>query len=49
MSLIPQEDVQRAREMDLLTFLQNYSPQELVRLSLNTYCTREHGCNFGAH
>jgi hypothetical protein len=42
MSLIPQEDVQRAREMDLLTFLQNYSPQELVRLSPNTYCTREH-------
>lgn len=42
MSLIPQEDVQRAREMDLLTFLRNYSPQELVRLSPNTYCTREH-------
>lgn len=42
MSLIPQEDVQRAREMDLLTFLQNYSPQELVRLSPSTYCTREH-------
>ena len=42
MSLIPQEAVQRARKMDLLTFLQNYSPQELVRLSPNTYCTREH-------
>lgn len=42
MSLIPQEDVRRAREMDLLTFLQNYSPQELIRLSPTTYCTREH-------
>jgi len=42
MSLIPQDDVARARQMDLLTFLQNYSPQELVRLSPTTYCTREH-------
>ena len=42
MSLIPPEEVRKAREMDLLTFLQNYSPQELVRLSPSTYCTKEH-------
>jgi hypothetical protein len=28
--------------MDLLTYLQCYEPQELVRVSGNTYCTREH-------
>ena len=28
--------------MDLLTYLQNYEPNELVRVSANTYCTREH-------
>ena len=28
--------------MDLLTYLRNYEPQELVHVSGNTYCTREH-------
>ena len=28
--------------MDLLTYLQNYEPQELVHVAGNTYCTREH-------
>ena len=28
--------------MDLLTYLQNYEPQKLVKVSGNTYCTREH-------
>lgn len=34
--------VAQAREMDLLTYLQNYEPQELVHFGGNTYCTREH-------
>ena len=38
---IPQT-VEKAREMDLLTYLQNYEPNELVRLSDGTYCTRTH-------
>lgn len=28
--------------MDLLTYLQNYEPDKLVRVSGSTYCTREH-------
>ena len=28
--------------MDLLTYLRNYEPQELVHVSGNTYCTEEH-------
>lgn len=42
MSLIPSEVVAKAREMDLLTYLKNYEPQELVYFGGNTYCTREH-------
>lgn len=28
--------------MDLLTYLQSYEPDELVKLSGNNYCTRQH-------
>ena len=36
------EDIALARQMDLLTYLQCHEPQELVRVSGNTYCTRSH-------
>ena len=42
MPYIPPEVVMRAREMDLLTYLQTYEPQELVHFGGGTYCTREH-------
>ncbi len=42
MPYIPPNIVAQAREMDLLTYLQNYEPQELVHFGGNTYCTREH-------
>ena len=42
MSYIAAEDVAKAKEMDLLTYLRNYEPQELVHVSGSTYCTREH-------
>ena len=42
MAYISAEDITHAKQLDLLTYLQNYSPQELVRLSPITYCTREH-------
>lgn len=42
MSYIPPEVVARAKEMDLLTYLKNYEPNELVHFSGSTYCTREH-------
>lgn len=42
MAYITAEDITLAKQMDLLTYLQSYEPQELVRISGNTYCTREH-------
>ena len=42
MSYIAAEDILEAKKMDLLTFLRNYEPQELVHVSGDTYCTREH-------
>lgn len=39
---IPPELVAKAKEMDLLTFLQTYEPDELVRVSPHEYCTRTH-------
>ena len=42
MPYITPEVVGKAREMDLLTYLKNYEPQELVHFGGNTYCTREH-------
>lgn len=36
------ESIQKAREIDLLTYLRNYEPQELVRVSRGVYCTKEH-------
>ena len=41
MPYIPPEVVERAREMDLLTYLRTYKPQELVHFGGSTYCTRE--------
>lgn len=42
MPFIPPDVVAKAREMDLLTYLRNYEPQELVHFGGSTYCTREH-------
>ena len=36
------EVIKKAKEMDLLTYLQNYEPDELVHFSGDTYCTKEH-------
>lgn len=36
------EDIAKARNMDLLTYLQNYELGELVKVANGTYCTREH-------
>lgn len=36
------EDIAQARQMDLLTYLHNYEPGELVKVANGTYCTREH-------
>ncbi len=42
MPYIEPEVILEAKKMDLLTYLQNYEPQELVHFSGNVYCTRTH-------
>ena len=42
MRFIPPEAIERARQMDLLTYLQTFEPNELVHIGGNHYCTREH-------
>ena len=37
-----EKQIMQARSIDLLTYLQTYEPTELVRVSGNTWCTREH-------
>lgn len=42
MSYVSPEELREAKQMDLLTYLQSYEPRELVKLTGDTYCTREH-------
>lgn len=42
MAYYSQSAIERAKEMDLLTYLKRYEPDELVRISSNTYTTRTH-------
>ena len=42
MPYITPEAILEAKQVDLLTYLQSTAPDELVRVSGNTYCTREH-------
>ena len=42
MSYVSPEAIRQAKQMDLLTYLQSYQPDELVKLSGGTYCTRQH-------
>ncbi len=42
MPYVTPEQIQRAKRLDLLTYLQYYEPHELVRFSGNVYTTRTH-------
>ena len=42
MPFIPPETIEKARQMDLLTYLQTFEPNELVHIGGNHYCAREH-------
>ncbi|WP_089612030.1 DUF3991 and TOPRIM domain-containing protein [Dehalobacterium formicoaceticum] len=42
MPYVAPEQIERAKQMDLLTYLQHYEPQELVPFSGNVYTTRSH-------
>ena len=37
-----EKQIEQARSIDLLTYLQTYEPTELVHVRGDTYCTREH-------
>ncbi len=39
---VTQEMIAEARKMDLLTYLKNYEPYELVKVSADTYTTKKH-------
>lgn len=42
MSYVKPEQIEQARRIDLLSYLQMYQPNELVHVSGGTYCTRSH-------
>ena len=42
MSFYTAQQIEQARSIDLLTYLQSYEPTELVHVRGNTYCIREH-------
>lgn len=42
MPYVTPEQIERAKQMDLLTYLQHYEPHELVRFSGKVYTTRTH-------
>ena len=42
MAFVSKDIIEKAREMDLLTYLKIYEPDELVKCSNSTYCTKEH-------
>lgn len=42
MPYVSPDQVEKARQMDLLTYLRTYEPDELVHVGGNSYCTRTH-------
>ena len=42
MPYISPEVILEAKQIDLLTYLKACEPSQLVRVSGNTYCTKEH-------
>ncbi|MDE7171366.1 MAG: DUF3991 and toprim domain-containing protein [Oscillospiraceae bacterium] len=42
MGYVTPEQISKAKEIDLLTYLRSCDPHELVHVSGGTYCTREH-------
>lgn len=42
MAYFTPEDIQQSKQLDLLTYLQIYEPDQLVKVSGDTYCTKEH-------
>ena len=42
MPRVTKEQIEKAKEWDLFSYLQNYEPHELKRCGPNEYCTRTH-------
>ena len=42
MGQVTKEQIEKAREIDLLSYLEQYAPQELRHISGNTYCLKAH-------
>lgn len=42
MGYVPPELLEKAKQIDLLTYLKNYEPDELVKETNSQYCTRTH-------
>lgn len=42
MPYVSKKEIEKAREMDLLTYLERFEPEKLVDLGGGVYCTREH-------
>lgn len=42
MAYVTPDQIEKSRQMDLLTYLRTYEPDELVHVGGNTYCTRTH-------
>lgn len=42
MAFVNQDEIAAAREIDLLTYLQRYEPEELIRVAGDVYSTRTH-------
>ena len=42
MAYFTPEDIQQAKQLDLLTYLQIYEPDQLVKVSGDTYLPAEH-------
>lgn len=39
---VSKNEIEKAKQMDLLTYLANYEPTNLVKEANNSYCTKEH-------
>ena len=42
MSYVGKEQIQKAKEVDLISYLKAYEPDELVHISGENYCTKTH-------
>ena len=42
MTKISNKELEKAREMDLLTYFMIFEPEELIKISNNNYTIREH-------